>query len=85
MAKSKARKVGRQIQLTIERLAFVVMAIGFAKVCQYSVVGVYGNRFGFALASAVGLIPSIGLILLIEYRFLRRRYEPKPRISCVDL
>lgn len=78
MAKSKARKIGRQIQLTIERLAFVVIAIGFAKVCQYSVVDAYGDRFGFALASAAGLLPSIGLILLIEYCFLRRRYEPKP-------
>lgn len=74
MVLSKSTKIWRRIQLTVERIFFVILAVAFAKVCEYSAVDAIGARLGFDLAAISGLIPAMSLILFIEFRILRPRY-----------
>lgn len=53
----------------------LVVAVGVCagKMIQYAAVDYLGDRLGFDLASAVGLVPFTAILIYLAVRFPRRK------------
>jgi hypothetical protein len=50
---------------------FVAVGVAVGKWCQYTAVDYLGSRLGFELASLVGLVPFLAILIMMKGRFPR--------------